>query len=152
MAIPVGKDMPISEGGVSPDGEVGSSQTLSSTVHGFRNPVLQDQSHTINIPKPQLYPVQGVSQDPKFYEKAGQNTNNNYYNRLWYRESGTMRYPHGSMYGYSTDVGIVPVPDDPVHGHVWKDGQWTLQAQVDDGVPASRGSWSPPRRRGRPSG
>ena len=105
-----------------------------------------------NIPKPQLYPVQGVSQDPKFYEKGGQNTDNNYYNRLWYRESGTMRHPHGAMYRYSTDVGIVPVPDDPVHGHVWKDHKWTLQAQVDDGVPASRGSWSLPRRRGRPSG
>ena len=105
-----------------------------------------------NIPKPELYPIIGVSQDPKFYEKDGQNENFNYYNRRWYRESGTMRHPHGTMYGYSTDVGIVPVPDDPVHGHVWKDGQWTLQAQVDDGVPASRGSWSPPRRRGRPSG
>ena len=105
-----------------------------------------------NIPKPQLYPILGVSQDPKFYQKDGQNENFNYYNRHYYSESGYFRHPHGQMFGYQTDIGIVPVPDDPIHGHVWKDGKWTLQAQVDNGVPASRGSWSPPRRRGRPSG
>ena len=53
------------------------------------------------------------------------------------------------MYGYNTDVGIVPVPEEPVHGYVFKDGHgWILHAEVDDGTP-SRGSWSPqPRRRG----
>ena len=104
-----------------------------------------------NIPKPNLYPVSGVSQDPSFYERKGMITNpdSNYYN--FEVRYGWCRYPHGNLYGYRTDVGIVPVSDEPIHGHVWKNGEWILQAQVDDGVPASR-SWSPPRRRGRPSG
>ena len=105
-----------------------------------------------NIPKPNLYPVSGVSRDPSFYDRKGMITNpdSNYYN--FEVRYGWCRYPHGNLYGYRTDVGIVPVSDEPIHGHVWKNGEWILQAQVDDGVPASRGSWSPPRRRGRPSG
>ena len=114
-------------------------------------------SHFIrNIPEPVFYPVLGCSQDPDFYRQEGMLTNpeRNYYNKSL--ENRNYRYPHGGIYGYDTDVGIVPVPDEPIHGHVWKngheirnrnDGKWIVHAEVDDGLP-SRGSWSPPRRRG----
>ena len=109
-----------------------------------------------NIPEPFFYPVLGCSQDPDFYRQEGMLTNpeRNYYNKSF--ENRNYRYPHGGIYGYDTDVGIVPVPDEPIHGHVWKngheirnrnDGKWIVHAEVDDGLP-SRGSWSPPRRRG----
>ena len=114
-------------------------------------------SHFIrNIPEPVFYPVLGCSQDPDFYRQEGMLTNpeRNFYNKSL--ENKNYRYPHGGIYGYDTDVGIVPVPDEPIHGHVWKngheirnrnDGKWIVHAEVDDGLP-SRGSWSPPRRRG----
>ena len=116
-------------------------------------------SHFIrNIPEPVFFPVLGCSQDPMFYCKEGMlSTNNperNYYNKSC--ENRNYRYPHGGIYGYETDVGIVPVPAEPIHGHVWKngheirdrnDGKWIVHAEVDDGLP-SRRSWSPPWRRG----
>ena len=114
-------------------------------------------SHFIrNIPEPFFYPVLGCSQDPDFYRQEGMLTNpeRNYYNKSL--ENRNYRYPHGGIYGYDTDVGIVPVPAEPIHGHVWKngheirnrnDGKWIVHAEVDDGLP-SKGSWSSLRRRG----
>ena len=99
-----------------------------------------------NLPDPFKFPIKGCSQDPNFYEiKYRSENKRNYY--TWDVES--REYPHGYMYGYNTDVGIVPVPEEPVHGYVFKDGHgWILHAEVDDGTP-SKGSWSHhPRRRG----
>ena len=99
-----------------------------------------------NLPDPFKFPIKGCSQDPNFYDiKYRSENKRNYY--TWDVES--REYPHGYMYGYNTDVGIVPVPEEPVHGYVFKDRHgWILHAEVDDGTP-SKGSWSHhPRRRG----
>ena len=99
-----------------------------------------------NLPDPFKFPIKGCSQDPNFYDiKYRSENKRNYY--TWDVES--REYPHGYMYGYNTDVGIVPVPEEPVHGYVFKDGHgWILHAEVDDGT-SSKGSGSQqPRRRG----
>ena len=109
-----------------------------------------------NIPKPEYYPILGCSNDPEFYNgkfyKDGREYSK-FKENVMYFESN---FPFGGLFGYKTDVGIIPVPKQAVFGHVWtgKVGEgWVLQAQVDDGVPAG-GPWSPPpRTRGeRPSG
>ena len=139
---------------LAPDGKYKVTKPLKYKVDFTKM-----NSHFIrNIPEPVFFPVLGCSQDPMFYCKEGMlSTNNperNYYNKSC--ENRNYRYPHGGIYGYETDVGIVPVPAEPIHGHVWKngheirnrnDGKWIVHAEVDDGLP-SRGSWSPPRRRG----
>ena len=109
-----------------------------------------------NIPKPQYYPVSGCSNDPEFYNgkfyKDGREYSKFKENVIYFES----KFPFGGLFGYKTDVGIIPVPKQAVFGHVWtgKVGEgWVLQAQqVDDCLPAG-GSWSPtPRTRGRPSG
>ena len=104
-----------------------------------------------NIPDPGYYPVLGVSQDPNFYDREywykHPENKRNYYN--YDVRSG--EYPHGRLHGYLTNVGIVPVPEEPVHGYVFRNGSWILHAEVDDGSP-SRNSWFQPSKRGRPRG
>ena len=78
-----------------------------------------------NVPKPQKYPVLGCSDDPDFYFLS--NTYTGKPTGGFYKCS-----PHGQKYGYRTNLGIVPVPDEPVHGYVW-DGtddssDWVLHA------------------------
>ena len=50
------------------------------------------------------------------------------------------------QWGYMTDCGVVPVPEEPVYGHVWSDStrDWILHATPDDGT----GPPPPPRQRG----
>ena len=108
-----------------------------------------------NIPKPEYLPILGCSEDPNFYSDEWIKLDSVDYwgNRNKLPPRHKQQAPFGSLYGFKTDVGIVPVPEEPIHGHVWKEGAWVLQAQVDDGVPAG-GPWSPPPRTrgGRPSG
>ena len=111
-----------------------------------------------NIPKPEYFPIFGCSDDPEFYsdERIKTDIVDYYGNRQTLPPRHKQKAPFGSLYGYKTDVGIIPVPNQSIFGHVWKgrDGEgWVLQAQVDDGVPAG-GPWSPPPRTrgGRPSG
>ena len=68
-----------------------------------------------NLPQPQMYPVSSCSQDPKFYQSKD-----------WY----SSKYPFGSEYGYMTQLGVVPVSSEPVHGYVFdiKFGSWILHA------------------------
>ena len=75
-----------------------------------------------NIPKPNHYPVLGVSQDPDFYHK-------------WYPKEDTTKhflksFPHGALYGYETNIGIVAPPTEPVHGYIWSEryGSFVLHA------------------------
>ena len=75
-----------------------------------------------NIPKPNHYPVLGVSQDPDFYHK-------------WYPKEDTTKhflksFPHGALYGYETNIGIVAPPTEPIHGYIWSEryGSFVLHA------------------------
>ena len=106
-----------------------------------------------NIPKPASCPVHGCSEDPKFYSEIVKLDSVDYYGRHY---TSPCRHqtsaPFGSLFGYQTDDGIVPVPDTPVHGHVWSDQlrDWVLHAVFpDDCSPAPapwRGTRSPTTR------
>merc|ERR1712079_861425 len=76
-----------------------------------------------NIPKPTSFPVHGCALDPELYNPVRMDKHGRYDSTLPCHRNGTA---HGFLYGYETDAGIVPVPDIPVHGHVWKDGKWML--------------------------
>ena len=89
-----------------------------------------------NIPKPNHYPVLGVSQDPDFYHK-------------WYPKDDTTKhflksFPHGALYGYETNIGIVAPPTDPIHGYIWSErfGSFVLHAVKPGDSPRTN-----PRRR-----
>ena len=78
-----------------------------------------------NIPKPNRYPVLGVSPDPDFYHKWYQ-TGDPYKRSQKFLDPA----PFGSLFGYETDIGIVPPPTDPVHGYIWSEryGSFVLHA------------------------
>ena len=73
-----------------------------------------------NIPKPDSFPVLGVSQDPDFYHKR--------YERDDTTKHFLKSFPHGALYGYETDIGIVAPPTDPIHGYILRRGSWILHA------------------------
>ena len=97
-----------------------------------------------NIPDPKSFPIHGCSQDPEFYVRQCRNQYGEYPDLKPNHYKDCPR-PHGYLYGYETDIGIVPFPEEAVNGYVWKNGSWILHAIADVN---SRPSWTPPRRRG----
>ena len=78
-----------------------------------------------NIPKPSYIAIQGVSQDPDFYQKLY--PRNDYYKiEKFYKFHEP--YPFGGDYGYETNIGVVPPPTDPIHGYIWQGCSWKLHA------------------------
>ena len=107
-----------------------------------------------NIPKPTNFPVHGCSPESKFYTEVVKVDYWDYYgNQRTFESSFKRKAPFGSLYGYQTNVGIVPVPDTPVHGHVWSDQlhDWVLHAVFPEECSPARTPWtgsrSPTRRR-----
>ena len=97
-----------------------------------------------NIPKPTSFPIHGCSQEPKFYTEIVKLDYVDYYgNRRTLPCSYSKKNPFGSMYGYQTNDGIVPVPDTPVHGHVWSDQlhDWVLHAVFPEECSPARAPW-----------
>ena len=82
-----------------------------------------------NIPRPKEHPVLGCMTE----EEAKAHVNRY---RIWKPEW---------KWGFMTDCGIVPVPEEPVYGHVWSPSyrEWILHAIPDDGSGPP-----PPRHRG----
>ena len=97
-----------------------------------------------NIPKPERFPVQSCSMDPDFYENPRKDKYGNKDLTLpcHFHNCGGR---HGSLYGYQTDAGIVPVPSQPVHGYTWDHtyGSWVLHAtDPEESCPApARTPW-----------
>ena len=95
-----------------------------------------------NIPRPEHQAVHGCSQDPKFYSESVV-LSYDYYNRPHTLESSHKKTkPFGSLYGYQTNIGVVPVPDTPVHGYIWchDSGAFVLHA-----MDPAESSTAPPR-------
>ena len=81
-----------------------------------------------NIPRPKEYPVLGCMEEAEA------------------RVNPTRSWKVEWKWGFMTDCGIVPVPAEPVYGHVWSASarDWILHATPDDGS----GPPPPPRQRG----
>ena len=99
-----------------------------------------------NLPKPSLCPVYGCSEDSKVYTDCHRSFKLGYHPR----STADVRYcsggckttfdnpdhpPFGSLPGFQTNLGIVPVPQDPIGGYVYKGGTgdattWQLHADA----------------------
>ena len=109
------KYKPIGEGGVIFSAQVAIPRIDFSKVkpHLHRN-----------LPKPTLCPVNGCSEDSTLYTRL----------LVAHPDSGLSRFPFGYLPGFQTNLGIVPVPQDPIGGFVYKDGTgdgttWQLYAE-----------------------
>ena len=125
------KEMLVKINLLAPEGEYKVVRPIKYSIDFTR----VNQFFMRNIPTPKSFPIQGCSQDPSFYDRelAGRDRDGSYVNSLPNHYKDYPR-PHGYLYGYETDIGIVPVPDEAVNGYVWKDGSWILHAIADDGV------------------
>ena len=104
------KYKPISEGGIIYSAEVPIPRVDFSKV----KPHLHEK-----LPKPSYYPVYGCSEDPEFYRKR-------------FLESPA---PFDSKPGFTTNMGIVAVPQDPIGGYIYAGGagtytSWQLYADA----------------------
>ena len=102
-----------------------------------------------NIPKPEKFALYGPSMDPDFYRepyRLDKYGNKDLTLPSHYHNCGGR---HGSLYGYLTDEGIVPVPDQPVHGYTWdhRYGSWVLHATFPEERSDARGPWTRTRTR-----
>ena len=88
-----------------------------------------------NMLTPHKFSIMGCSPDPEFYTVMKQTTE--YYGNgglqskiienglAW--EKGN---PFGNTFGFQTDMGVVPIPDTPVHGYMCcpERGVWVIAA------------------------
>jgi len=83
-----------------------------------------------NLPQPSPFPIQGCSPDPEFYKKT-ETLNDSYYTKVvkWGRDNN--KCPFGILYGFSTNMGTVPVPAQVIHGYRCNPtyGTWQLDAK-----------------------
>ena len=92
-----------------------------------------------NLPKPSLYPVYSCSPDPKFYTDCHMVRHRDNHQGC----SGGCKplfgmanvNPFGSLPGFSTNLGIVPIPQAPIGGYIYKGGTgdettWQLYAEA----------------------
>ena len=73
-----------------------------------------------NIPVPTLQPILGCSSDPSFYQDVHERSDYGYHRNLG--SKFTKPNPFGSISGYLTNLGVIPVPEEVFHGHVYEDG------------------------------
>ena len=89
-----------------------------------------------NLPKPSLCPVYACSEDPKFYTQCCKSIC-----ETCRSAPGPLKAkfdspsPFGSLPGFCTNLGVVPVPQDPIGGFVYKGGTdadttWQLYADA----------------------
>ena len=78
-----------------------------------------------NIPKPTRFPIHSCSQDPEFYGGS------DWLHRHPCPFTGADPAPFGSISGYDTSEGIIPVPTVPFHGYVYKQNRgWILHSEL----------------------
>ena len=82
-----------------------------------------------NLPSPSELPVSGCSPDPNFYlEKEPRRKE---YRVIYIPKWETLDYPFGKLFGFITNMGVVSVPDQPVHGYRCCEttGVWMIDAR-----------------------
>ena len=92
-----------------------------------------------NMPKPQEFSIESCSMDPGFYSTIIPTTelfNGREFGlgNSYITDSSTLFekvHPFGKLYGFMTDVGVLPVPDVPVHGYSCnaETGAWVIAAR-----------------------
>ena len=92
-----------------------------------------------SLPNPEHFPIHSASQDPNFYMDR-----KSYYGTMS-AEFDVGKSPFGTIPGYNTTMGILPVPDQPMGGYIYclETNVWLLHATT---VPTSRVRWGTARR------
>jgi len=89
-----------------------------------------NKHHLKNLPEPEFFPVSSVPADPEFYSVK-------YPKRYNHRciggknACGCVRCdpPFGRGQGLETNLGIISMPTEPVHGYIWT-GKWVIAAMA----------------------
>lgn len=103
------------------------------------------------FPRPDMFPIMSVSPRPSFYGKSC-NCATNLVSELGTSVLRTVQMlerrlppqlclcptefekenPFGSLPGFKTNLGVVPIPDTPLFGHVWdhEASTWVLHAEI----------------------
>ena len=84
-----------------------------------------------NLPKAEGFPVQGCSQDQNFYVEK--ETLGSYPDVRTFLKWERKKHPFGIRFGFSTNKGIVAVPDMPIHGYRCSEysGDWLIDATME---------------------
>ena len=85
-----------------------------------------------NLPKPKMFPVRSCSLDPQFYERTEQfYGHSGHYRTVLSWNQPQNKYPFGHLYGFDTNMGIVAVPGQPMHGYRCDklSGEWYIDAR-----------------------
>jgi len=85
-----------------------------------------------NLPKPTMFPVRSCSLDPQFYKRTEQfYAGSGHYRTVLSWEQPQHKYPFGHLYGFNTNMGIVAVPGQPMHGYRCDklSGEWYIDAR-----------------------
>ena len=70
-----------------------------------------------NLPTPETFRIHSCPQDPNFYKR--------------HRVGSCV--PFGTRSVIMTNLGVVGLPSEPVHGYVWQGGEWTIHATIGRG-------------------
>jgi len=107
------------------------------------------------FPAPVKFPVHSVSPDPMFYlndcackvRRAGNLCTCPHYGAK--QAPFLKHHPFGALSGFTTNLGVLPIPATPMFGHVWDEetSSWLLHASTPE--PGERRGRPPTRRRTR---
>ena len=106
--------------------------------------------------RPGMFPIMSVSPRPSFYGKSCDCATNPVFKtsvlatvHMLERRPGPARlcpcpteferdHPFGSLPGYRTNLGVVPIPDTPMFGHIWDHevSDWVLHAEIPPSGPS----------------
>ena len=87
-----------------------------------------------NLPDPELFPVHMAPEDPDYYTNKYKSAAKHHpLNLDWTKEKcGCVKCvpPFGQKVGLMTDMGIIAMPLEPVHGYCWDDktAAWVISA------------------------
>jgi hypothetical protein len=81
-----------------------------------------------NLPEPNLFPILSCPVDPAYYTTTYEKRYT--HNCCGRTNCGCVRCdpPFGQAKGLRTNLGVIPMPLEPVHGYVWHDYQWVIAA------------------------
>lgn len=81
-----------------------------------------------NLPEPASFPVLSCPEDPAYYTTT-------YEKRYTHHCVGQVGCgcvrcdpPFGRAKGLRTNLGVIPMPTDPVHGYIWDGSEWVIAA------------------------
>eukprot|EP00091_Calanus_sinicus_P010793 TRINITY_DN24828_c0_g1_i1.p1 TRINITY_DN24828_c0_g1~~TRINITY_DN24828_c0_g1_i1.p1 ORF type:complete len:182 (-),score=62.12 TRINITY_DN24828_c0_g1_i1:113-619(-) len=82
-----------------------------------------------NLPRPSYYPLKGMSQNAEMYSSTSYR---DYNDRLVVKPAAfaERELPFGGFQGLKTDLGIIAMPSQIVHGFVWsqEEQEWVIAA------------------------